>query len=105
VTLCEAFLGVEPPLNRWSHFFWVRLWPDSGVGVASLGSVNISVCTSPRTEPYFLIPQPGPPVGWRKTWFLLKDEAEASLPTFMGGCPIPHPNWEFSMTRSDFPCR
>jgi hypothetical protein len=103
VTLCEAFLGVESPLNLWSHFFRVRLRHDSGVGVASLGSVDISVCTGTGTEPYFLIPQPGPLVGWWKTWFLLKDEAEALLPTFMGGCPIPHPYWEFGVTQSDFP--
>jgi hypothetical protein len=56
VTLCEAFLGVEPPLNMWSYFFWVRLQLDLSAGTTSLGSVDISVCTSPGTKPYFLIP-------------------------------------------------
>jgi hypothetical protein len=22
VTLCEAYIGIEPSLNLWSHFFW-----------------------------------------------------------------------------------
>jgi hypothetical protein len=104
VTLCEAFLGVEPPLNLWSHFFRVRLWHDSGAGAVSLGSVDISVRTGPRTKPYFLVPQPNPSVGSWKAWFLLKYVAEAPLPTFKGGCPIPHPSWEFNVTRSNFPC-
>jgi hypothetical protein len=63
VTLCKAFLGVKPPLNLWSHFIWVYMQHDSGAGAASLGSVDISVLTGPGTEPYFPIPQPGPPVG------------------------------------------
>jgi hypothetical protein len=25
VTLCEAYIGIEPPLNLWSHFFRSRL--------------------------------------------------------------------------------
>jgi hypothetical protein len=92
MTLCEAFLGVKPPMNLWSHFFRVRLRHDSGTGATSLGSVDISVCPGPGTEPYFLVPQPSPPVGWRKVWFLLKDEAEVPVPTFTFGCPAPHPN-------------
>jgi hypothetical protein len=76
---------------------------DSSAGVVSLGSVDISVHTGPGTEPYFLVPQSNPPVRWQKAKFLLKDEAEAPLPTFMAGCPIPHLNWEIGVTWSDFP--
>jgi hypothetical protein len=25
VTLCEAYIGIEPHLNRWSYFFWAWL--------------------------------------------------------------------------------
>jgi hypothetical protein len=25
VTLCEAYIGIEPHLNLWSYFFWARL--------------------------------------------------------------------------------
>jgi hypothetical protein len=51
VTLCDAFLGVEPPMNLWSHFFRVWLWHDSGTGVASQGSLDTSVSTGLRAKP------------------------------------------------------
>jgi hypothetical protein len=92
VTLCEAYIGVEPPLNLWSHFFRAWLRPDSGMGVASWGSVDILVRTGPGSDAYFSIQQPESPIGWQKAWFLLKNEAEALLPAFIGSCPIPHPN-------------
>jgi hypothetical protein len=58
----------------------------------SLGSVDILVHTGPGSYAYFSIPQPESPVGWRKVWFLLENEANALLPAFMGGCPVPHPD-------------
>jgi hypothetical protein len=36
-------------------------------------------------------------------WFLLNDEAGALLPSFMGGCLIPHPSWEHGVAWTDFP--
>jgi hypothetical protein len=66
VTLCETYIGIEPPLNQWSHFFLARLWQCSDVGAASLGSVDISVCSRPRAESYFSILQPDPLVRWWK---------------------------------------
>jgi hypothetical protein len=101
VTLCEAYIGIESPLNLWSHFFWARLQPNSSTRAASLGSVDILVRTSPRSD--ISIPQPNSPVGWWKAWFLLKNEADVSLPAFTGGCPIPHPDWEHDVTQIDFP--
>jgi hypothetical protein len=55
MTLCEAYIGIEPPLNLWSHFFKARLRHDSGTGVASLGSVDILVHSSPGADSYFSI--------------------------------------------------
>jgi hypothetical protein len=103
VTLCEAHIGIEPPVNMWSHIFCALLQHDSGTGAAPLGSVDISVCFGPRADSYFFVPQHNPPIGWRIEGFLLKDEAGASLPTFMGGCPIPHPSWEHGVAQTDFP--
>jgi hypothetical protein len=34
---------------------------------------------------------------------LLKDKVDALLPTFTGGCPVPHPNWEHGVARTDLP--
>jgi hypothetical protein len=103
VTLCEAYIGIELPLNLWSHLFRARLRPNLGMRVASLGSVDILVCTGPGSDSYFSIPQPNSPVGWRKAWFLLKNEADTPLPVFTSGCPVPHLDWEHGMTRIDFP--
>jgi hypothetical protein len=92
VTLWKAYIGIEPPLNSWNHIFGARLRHDLGVGAASLGSVDISVRFGPGADSYFTIPQPDPPVGWQKVWFLPKDKAGAPLPTFTSGCYIPHPS-------------
>jgi hypothetical protein len=98
-----AYIGIEPPLNLWSQFFQAWLWQDSSARVASVGSVDISVCSSLEANSYFSFMQPSPPVGWRKAWFLLKNEADASFPVFMSGCPIPHPNWEHGVVLTNFP--
>jgi hypothetical protein len=26
VTLCEAYIGIEPHFNQWKYFFLTRLW-------------------------------------------------------------------------------
>jgi hypothetical protein len=68
-----------------------------------MGSVDISVRSDLGANSYFSFPQPDPLVGWQKAWFLLKNEADAPLPTFTGDRPIPHPNWEHGVARTDFP--
>jgi hypothetical protein len=94
VILCEAYIGIESPLNLWSHFFQALLRQGPDVGATFLGSVDISVHSRSRADFYFSILQPNPSVGWKKAWFLLKIETEAPLPTFTGGRPVPHSNWE-----------
>jgi hypothetical protein len=101
VTLCEAYIGIEPHLNLWNHFFQARLRQGSDVAAASLGSVDILVHSRPEAGSFFSIPLPDPPMKWRKAWFLVKSNADASLPTFMGGHPIPLPNWEYGLAQSD----
>jgi hypothetical protein len=65
VTLREANIGIEPPLNLWSHFSWAWLWHNSGVEAVSLGSGDISVCFCPRADSYFIL-QPDSLVEWQK---------------------------------------
>jgi hypothetical protein len=55
VTLCEAYIRIDPPLNLWSHFFRARLRHVSGTRVASLGSVDMSVRSSLGADSYFSI--------------------------------------------------
>jgi hypothetical protein len=66
VTLCEAYVGIEPHLNLWGHFLWARLRQVSDTGAASLGSVDILVHSGPKADSYISIPSPDPPVGYRK---------------------------------------
>jgi hypothetical protein len=66
MTMCEAYIGIEPPLNLWSHFFRAQLRPKLGTGATSLGSVDILVHTGPGSDAYFSIPQPNSPVRWQK---------------------------------------
>jgi hypothetical protein len=37
VTLCEAYMGIDPHFNQWNYFFRIWLWPDSGVEAAVWG--------------------------------------------------------------------
>jgi hypothetical protein len=101
VTLCEVYIGIEPHLILWNHFFWARLWQGLDAGAASLGSVDILVLFRPEADSYFSIPLPDPPVRWQKAWFLVKNNANAPLLMFTGGRPIPHPNWEYVVAWSD----
>jgi hypothetical protein len=42
-----------------------------------------------------------PLVGWRKVWFFLRNDANASLPVFMGRHPVPHPKWGYGVAQKD----
>jgi hypothetical protein len=75
------------------------------VGSAPPGNVDILVHSEPEAAPYFSILLIDPLVSWWKAWFLLMNDADALLPTFMDGRPSPHPNWEYGVARVDLPRR
>jgi hypothetical protein len=43
VTLCEAYMGIEPHFNLWNYFFHVRLLQGSGAEVTVFVGVDIYV--------------------------------------------------------------
>jgi hypothetical protein len=43
VTLCEAYMGIEPHFDLWNHFFHVQLLKGSGAKAKVLGGMDISV--------------------------------------------------------------
>jgi hypothetical protein len=50
VTMCEAYMGIEPHFNLWNDFFHTRLLQGSGMEAAVLGSELISTSTSPCSD-------------------------------------------------------
>jgi hypothetical protein len=47
VTLCEAYMGIDPQFNLWNHFFHIWLPQGLGVEAAILVPVLIPTSTSP----------------------------------------------------------
>jgi hypothetical protein len=81
MTLCEAFLGIEPHFGLWKKIFFVKRYNCSdgsfvtgGVGFAVRKEVN-----------YFNFPMRESVQGWRLKWFYIKDSsaAEMRLPNFV----------------------
>jgi hypothetical protein len=54
VTLCEAYMGIEPHFDLWSQFFHVQL--SQGAEAAILGGMNIYIKFKPGVNPYFCLP-------------------------------------------------
>jgi hypothetical protein len=53
MTLCEAYIGVEPHFNLRSYFFQAQLRQGLDAGAVALGNVDILVCFGPEVDPYF----------------------------------------------------
>jgi hypothetical protein len=66
VTLCEAYIGIEPHFNLWNYFFCARLQHGLDVKTMALGNVDILVPSGPEVDPYFSHPMPDPPIGCQR---------------------------------------
>jgi hypothetical protein len=64
VTLCEAYMGIEPHFNMWNYFFHARLQQGSGMETAALDNVDIFIRFGPTVDPYFRLLMSNTPVGW-----------------------------------------
>ncbi|KAK1668507.1 hypothetical protein QYE76_056666 [Lolium multiflorum] len=89
ITLCEAFLGVQPNGRYGSAFFCRR---NGSPNVAyNIGGVVISVRP---TGDYFDVKLPDSVQGWRKKWLYIQEEnhgcAEDNIPPFDGAEKIFH---------------
>jgi hypothetical protein len=101
VTPCEAYMGIEQHFNLWNYFFRAQLRQGSGVDVPALGSVDIFIRSGHGVDIYFHLPMSGPPNGWQKVWFLLRNDTDAPLPVFTGSRSIPQPNWGYNVAQRD----
>jgi hypothetical protein len=93
VTLCEAYMGIEPHFNLWNYLFHIRLWSNSDTAAMVWGCAEIYVHTRPGIDPYFCLSVSNPSVGWQKEWFFLRSDAGALLPMIMGKGPTIQPSW------------
>jgi hypothetical protein len=73
ITLCEAFLGIEPHWVLWKYLFLLR--PSGSKGkIPELGGAIVSV----RSESQYLDFKMAQSVqGWRHKWFYIKDQKSA----------------------------
>jgi hypothetical protein len=95
-------MGTEPHFNLGNYFFRALLHQGSDVEMWNYsGNVDIFVRFGPQVDPYFLILMPNPSFGWRRAWFLLRNNADVPLPMFTGSNPAPHPNWGYSVAQID----
>jgi hypothetical protein len=101
VTLCEAYMAIEPHFDLWSYLFYARLQQGPDTETMALGYVDLHLRSGSRNDPYLCLPMSDPPVGWRKAWFLLRNDADVSLPTLTSDRPIPHPNWGHDVAQVD----
>jgi hypothetical protein len=66
VTLCEAYLGIDPDLDLWKYFFHVRCPQDPEAELTAPGGMVTHVKSGHGVDPYLEIPMPRSMKGWRK---------------------------------------
>jgi hypothetical protein len=101
ITLCEAYMGIEPHFNLWNYFFRVWLRSDSDTKVVVWGCADIYVSIGPRIDPYFRLSVSNPSVGWQKEWFFLRNVVSVPLHAVMGKRPTVQPSWEYGVAKKD----
>jgi hypothetical protein len=69
MTLCEAYLGIDPEFHLWKYFFHVRRPQDLEAKLTTSGGTIIHVKSGHGVDPYLEIPMPRSMKGWRKKWF------------------------------------
>jgi hypothetical protein len=92
VTLCEAYMKIDPHFDLWNHFFRIWLLQSSGTEAAILDGTDVYVKSGPGVHPYFHLPMFDSMDEWQKAWFFLKNDVVAPLPAFMFNHPIPQLN-------------
>jgi hypothetical protein len=67
----------------------------------ALGNVDIFVQCGSGVVPFFHLLMFDPLVMWRKLWFFLRNDIDASLPWFTGSRLIPQPKWRYGVAQKD----
>jgi hypothetical protein len=99
VTLCEAYMGIEPQFNLWNYFFHARLQQGSSAEVAPLGSVDIFVRSGHGVDHYFHLPTSVPLDGWWKVCFFCEMTLTRRSLCSRVATPFPNPNGGMALPR------
>jgi hypothetical protein len=51
ITLCEAYMGIEPHVNLWNYSFHVWLWLDPDAEAAMLDCIDVHVRPGQGADP------------------------------------------------------
>jgi hypothetical protein len=89
VTLCEAYIRIEPHFDLWNYFFRARLQQGSDAEAVVLGSMDLFARSRSGIDPYFRLLMSDPSVGWWKVWFFSRNDVDVPLPMVTGSRPIP----------------
>ncbi|KAK1650760.1 hypothetical protein QYE76_068565 [Lolium multiflorum] len=102
ITLCEAFLGIEPHFGLWKKIFFVKCYNCSsssfvtgGVGFVVRKEVN-----------YFNFPMRESVQGWRLKWIYIKDSTASNmqLPKFVDVLKaVPKRSWKNILSAEEKP--
>jgi hypothetical protein len=95
VTLCEAYMGIDPHFTLWSYFFRTQFLQGLSPEATVLGCVDIYIRSRHGVDPYFHLPMSRSTNEWWRVWFFLRNDVDASLPAFMGNRPTPQSNWGY----------
>jgi hypothetical protein len=101
MTLCEAYLVINPELDLWKYFFRVWCQQDLEAELTISGGTVIHVKVGHELDHYLEIHMPRSMKGWRKKWFYLRNDGFAPLPAFTGGHPVPLPSWGDGVAKKD----
>jgi hypothetical protein len=93
MTICKAYLGINPDLDMWKYFFCVRHEQDPKAKLMTFRGMVIHVMSRYGVDTHLEIPMPRSMKGWQKKWFYLKNDDSAPLPVFTHGRPVPLPSW------------
>ncbi|KAK1632403.1 hypothetical protein QYE76_006718 [Lolium multiflorum] len=84
ITLCEAFLGVQPNWALWKRIFFCR---RNGSPNVAYNIAGVVIFVRPTVD-YFDVKLPDSVQGWRKKWLYIQEEnhgcAEDNIPPFDG---------------------
>jgi hypothetical protein len=69
MTLCEAYMGIDPELDMWKYFFRVQRPEESKAKLMIFSGTVIHVKVGHGVDPYLEVPMPRSMKGGRRNGF------------------------------------